>query len=352
MINIAKPLVGSEELEEIRKVIESGRLAQGPAVKEFEGAVAEHEQRKHCIAVSSGTAALHVALKTLGIGLGDEVIVPDFTFIATANAVVHAGATPVFVDVHEDTFNIDAEKIEEAITEKTKAIIPVSLYGQPYDVKALNSVCKANGLRVVSDDCQAIGAEFEGSRNFGDAFSTLSFYPTKNMTTAEGGALLTDDGELAEKARLWANIGQAARYDYKLNGFNYRMSSVHAAIGIAQMRKLDGFIDKRRFNASLLDELLDGVVETPFVDPRCKHVYHQYTIKVDNRDSLQAKLKEKGIGSGIYYPQPLHSLSLFNSKADCPITKRLCNRVLSLPIHPALSEVEVRAVAKAVKESV
>lgn len=352
MINMAKPLVGSEELEEVRKVIESGALTQGPAVKEFEDAVAKHEQRKHCVAMSSGTAALHVALKALGVGKGDEVIVPDFTFIATANAVVHAGATPVFVDVREDTFNIDAERVEEAITDKTKAIIPVSLYGQAYDVSAIKRVCKANGIRIVSDNCQAIGAEFEGSRNYGDDFSALSFYPTKNATTAEGGTLLTDDDSLAEQARLWANIGQAARYDYRLNGFNYRMSSVHAAIGIAQMRKLDGFTGKRRANATLLNELLEGAVETPFVDSRCKHVYHQYTIKVDSRDSLQESLKEKGMGSGVYYPQPLHSLSLFNAKVDCPVTEKLCKRVLSLPVHPALSEGEVRAVAAAVKDSI
>ncbi len=314
--------------------------------------MAEHEERKHCVAVSSGTAALHAALKALGIGAGDEVIVPDFTFIATANAVIHAGATPIFVDVNEKTFNIDSKRVEEAITNKTKAVIPVSLYGQAYDVTAIKRVCKANALRVVSDDCQAIGAEFDGSRNFGDDFSTLSFYPTKNATTAEGGALLTDDDSLAEQARLWSNIGQAARYDYRLNGFNYRMSSVHAAIGIAQMRKLDSFTEARRSNASLLNDLLEGVVETPFVDPRCEHVYHQYTIQIDNRDSVKESLSKKGVGSGVYYPQPLHSLPLFKANADCPITEKLCSRVLSLPVHPALSEEDLRAVAAAVKSSV
>ncbi|OIO28509.1 aminotransferase DegT [Candidatus Micrarchaeota archaeon CG_4_10_14_0_2_um_filter_60_11] len=356
MISVAKPLVGAEELEEIRKVIESGMLTQGPAVKEFEATVAGYEGYKHCVAVSSGTAALHVALCALGVGKGDEVIVPDFTFIATANAVRYVGAKPVFVDVDEKTFNIGIDAVKAAITPKTKAIIPVSLYGQAYDVSALREACASNGIKIISDNCQAIGAEFEGSRNFHDAFSTLSFYPTKNLTTAEGGALLTDDDVLADEARLWRNIGQKSRYEYAHIGFNYRMSSVHAAIGIAQMRKLDGWTQKRRSNAKLLDELLAGAAEkvtTPFVDSRCKHAYHQYTVKIArNRDKIQEKLKEAGVGSGIYYPQPLHSLSVFKARAATPVTKELCKRVLSLPVHPALSEEEVRTVASELRKAV
>ncbi|MFA4946776.1 MAG: DegT/DnrJ/EryC1/StrS family aminotransferase [Candidatus Micrarchaeia archaeon] len=350
MISIAKPLVGAEELEEIRKVIESGALTQGPAVKEFEDAVARYEGYKHCISASSGTAALHVALLSLGVGKGDEVIIPDFTFIATANAVRYTGAKPVFVDVNARTFNIEPNAVKQAITPKTKAVIPVSLYGQCYDVDALREACAPQGVKIVSDNCQAIGAEYNNSRNLRDSFATLSFYPTKNMTTGEGGALLTDDDALAEDARLWRNIGQKGRYEYVHSGYNYRMSSIHAAIGIAQLRKLDGWTAKRRENARLYNELLEGAVETPFVDSRCKHVYHQYTIKSKRRDKLQEKLKLAGIGSGVYYPAPLHSLSIFKGRGACPVTKALCKTVLSLPVHPALSEADIRLVAETIRK--
>jgi len=350
MIPIAKPLVGEEELAEIRKVFESGQLAQGEAVRRFEAALAKYQGYGHCVTTNSGTSALHAALLVLGIGPGDEVIVPDFSFISTASAVVLAGAKPVFADVKADTFNVDVDAVKKAVTKKTRAVIPVSLYGQPYDVNALRELCEEKGLRLVSDNCQAIGAEWRNKRNFGDDFAALSFYPTKNITTAEGGALLTDDAELADKARVTCNIGQRAKYEYECVGYNYRLSSVHAAIGLAQLRKLDEWIEKRRKNAALYDELLEA--EKPFVDKRVKHVFHQYTVKVKNRDLVLRKLRDSGVGSGVYYPAPLHSLPFFASKADCPVTAELCKTVLSLPVHPALTEEEVREVASKFNECV
>ena len=345
MIPIAKPLVGGEELEEVRKVFESGQLAQGEAVKRFEGALAEYHGCEHCITTNSGTSALHAALIALGVGPGDEVIIPDFSFISTAGAVSLAGAKPVFVDVCPDTFNLDVGAAKKEVTEKTKAVMPVSLYGQAYDVDAARELCGDKGLALVSDNCQAIGAEWNGKRNFGDDFAALSFYPTKNLTTAEGGALLTDDAELADKARVACNIGQRAKYEYESVSFNYRLSSVHAAIGLAQLKKLGEWIGARRKNAAFYCDSLNA--EAPVVDERAKHVFHQYTVKVAERNNVLNELRAAGVGASVYYPRPLHSLRVFESNADCPVTGKLCESVLSLPVHPALSEEELREVAEA-----
>ncbi|MBI5036460.1 DegT/DnrJ/EryC1/StrS family aminotransferase [Candidatus Micrarchaeota archaeon] len=351
MIPIAKPMVGEEELAQIKRAIESGYLTGGPVVKEFEEKLAKYCNYEHAIAVSSGTAALHAVVKAMGIKENDEVIVPDFTFIATANAARYAGAKPVFADINADYFTIDAENVEKLVTPKTKAIIPVSLYGQAYEVDALREVARKHGLKIISDNAQSIGAKWKNNHNYGDDAMILSFYPTKNMTTGEGGAILTDSDELAEQCMLWRNIGQKRPYEYMCAGFNYRMPSINAGMGIAQLEKTPSFTEARRKNAKMLNDLLANVpqVQTPKENPDAFHVYNQYTIKAENRDKLKEFLTAKQIGANVYYPHPLHSLSTFNVMADCPNTEKTALSVLSLPVHPALKEEEIRQVAEAVK---
>jgi dTDP-4-amino-4,6-dideoxygalactose transaminase len=337
--------------------MKSGQLAFGPLVEEFERALAAYGGYKHAVATTNGTTALHTAMAALGIARGDEVIVPDFTFIATANTPRFVSAKPVFVDVDAKSFNISAEAVKAAITPKTKAIVAVSLYGQAYDVDALRAICKEKNLKLVSDNAQAIGAKWKEKRNFGEDCATLSFYPTKNATTGEGGAVLTDDDALAQRCREFRNHGQGVQYEYRGFGHNFRMTSLCAAIGIEQLKKVDDFNSARRKNAAQYNELLKpvadkGKIDLPAEDARCFHVYHQYTIRVPHkkRDALRDFLKQKQIGSGVYYPAPLHSLPTFGLRAKTPVTKQLCSEVLSLPIHPALSEGDVQTVAAAVKE--
>lgn len=351
MIPIAKPLIEQADIDAVVAALQSGQLTGGPIVQQFETELAHYSGYKHAVVVSSGTAALHIAMHALGIGKGDDVLVPDFTFIATANAPRYVGAKPKFVDVNPRTFTIDPEKLANAITPKTKAIIPVSLYGHAYDVDAVTELARQHGIPVVSDNCQAIGAAWNGSRNFGDAMATLSFYPTKNMTSTEGGAILTDRDDLAEECRLWRNIGQRKPYDYAHVGYNYRLNSVSAALGLSQLHRLDAFTQKRRQNAKVLNELIGGTrgITTPFEDPRATHVYNQYTIQTPHRDALKQHLAQSGVASNVYYPVPLSQLDTFGAKNPKPVTRRLCSRVLSLPVHPALSEADLQTIAAAVK---
>lgn len=351
-IPLSKPIIGKEEIAAVTKVLESGNLAQGKITEEFEKQLAHYCGYRYAIATSNGTTALHVALASHGITSG-EVIVPDFTFIASANAPKFVNAKPVFADVDKTTFNILPQNVKKLITPSTKAVMPVSLYGLPYDIDAVKEA--AGDLPVISDNCQAIGAKYKGKRNFGDSCAVLSFYPTKNMTTGEGGAILTDDTELAEKCRLVRNHGMRNRYEYLMLGYNFRMTDIAAAIGIEQLKKLDGFTAKRRANAKVLTGLLSGVKEIilPSEPSGLEHVYHQYTIHVlgDKRDGLKQHLEKSGVGSGVYYPTSLHSLPLFLSERrdTCGNTVQLCKEVLSLPVNPLLSENDLHTVAQAVK---
>ena len=354
MIPIARPQMGEEEKSRVWDAMASGSLAQGPRVREFEERFAEFIGARHAIATSSGTTALHLALLGHDIGPGDEVITVPFTFIASANSILYTGARPVFVDVDEHDFAMDVGKVEAAITPRTKAIMPVSLYGQPADMPAITAIADRHGLAVVEDACQAHGAGIEQRRSGTWGAGTFSFYPTKNMTTGEGGMLTTDDAELAERVRLLREHGMKVRYHHDVVGYNFRMTDIAAAIGLAQLPKLDGYNDRRREIAARYDRELRGVV-TPTVRPGVTHVYHQYTIRVQRRDEFAERLKERGVGSAIYYPIPVHRqkpfVALGYGDEAYPVTDRLTEEVLSIPVHPSLSDDEVAQVIGAVNET-
>ena len=294
MIPAAQPMIGDEERAAVDAVLQSGMIAQGPQVAAFEEEFSDLVQGRECVAVNSGTSALHLSLLALGIGPDDEVIVPSFTFAATANAVAVAGATPVFVDIDADTFCMDPTQIVPAITARTRAIMPVHLYGHPAAMAQIMDIANDHELVVVEDAAQAHAAALEGrpAGAWGQA-GAFSFYPTKNMTSGEGGMVVTDDPELARMVRLLRNQGMEKRYHNEVAGLNNRMTDVHAAIGRTQLRKLPGWTRRRQEIAAIYDEQLVGVT-TPAVAPGAQHVYHQYTIRVTgDRDAFVAALADE-----------------------------------------------------------
>jgi perosamine synthetase len=353
MIPAAKPEIGKAERKAVDRVMRSGLLAQGSEVANFEKEFSKFVEDRECVAVNSGTSALHVSLLSLGIGKGDEVIVPSFTFAATANSVALTGATPVFVDVNPQTFCIDPDAIINAITTKTKAIQVVHLYGLPADMPAIMKIAKKYKLLVIEDAAQAhlasIGGKPVGS--FGDA-AAFSFYPTKNMTSGEGGMIVFKDPSAARLARLYRNQGMEKRYENEIVGFNLRMTDIHAAIGRVQLSKLIEKTHRRQDNAAYLSERISKWVEVPFIPSGYSHVFHQYTIKFQrDRDSFAKKLAEFGVSSGVYYPIPVHELPAFRSKKNLPITSVVCKQVLSLPVHPALSNKDLKRIVAAVNKA-
>jgi perosamine synthetase len=355
MIPIAKPLLGREEIDAVTEVLSSGMIAQGPKVDEFELAFSEYTGCEYAAAVNSGTAALHIALLAYGIGKGDEVITTPFSFIATANSILYTGAKPVFADIEPDTFNIDPEKIQEKITSKTRAILPVHLYGHPADMKAIMEIAEDKKLIVVEDACQSHGAALHGKKVGSFGTGAFSFYPTKNMTTSEGGMLTTNDKEIAEKAKMIRAHGSKVRYLHEMLGFNLRMTDIAAAIGLVQLGKLNGFTTARQKNAEILSSGLKGIpgLIPSITKPGCTHVFHQYTIRAKKRDQLATFLKENDIGTGIHYPIPIHKQPVYKDlgyKDSLPVSEKAVEEVLSIPVHPALSRADVQAVVKAIKE--
>ncbi|BDZ66866.1 DegT/DnrJ/EryC1/StrS family aminotransferase [Methanobacterium ferruginis] len=352
MIPIAKPLIGKEEIEEVEKVLKSGFIAQGPKVAEFEEAFASYVGTEHAIAVSSGTTALHLALLAAGVGAGDEVITTPFSFAATGNCALYVGARPVFVDIDPKTYNINPELIKGAITEKTKAILPVHLYGQPAQMDSINTIAEEHDLVVIEDAAQAHGAMFQDKKvgSLGD-MGCFSFYPTKNMTTSEGGMITTNNPEMADKARILRAHGEKERYQHEILGYNFRMTDIAASIGLVQLKKLDGFNQKRIENAEYLTEhikVLNGI-KPPYVSPEVRHVFHQYTIRVEDgkRKDIMEYLNQEGIGTGIHYPIPIYKQKLYQDLGyhdKCPETEKAASEVLSLPVHPALSIEELEKI--------
>jgi len=351
VIPAAQPLIGDEERTAVDRVLRSGMIAGGPEVaafeQEFGGQVAGG---RTCVAVSSGTAGLHLGLLAAEVGPGDEVILPSFTFAATANSVALTGATPVFADIEPGQFCLDADAVEAAVTKHTVGIMPVHLYGHPADMSRLIAVADRHGLAIYEDAAQAHGAQWHGRPvgTFG-TFGMFSLYPTKNMTSGEGGMVSCLGAHLARMVTLLRNQGMDRRYENEVIGFNARMTDVHAAIGRAQLAKLTGWTQQRQHNAKFLDTNLSGVVVPPVADGAV-HVYHQYTIRVpEDRDGFaRALADEHGVGTGIYYPIPCHRLPSFGLTLDLPQTGRAAREVLSLPVHPALSADELAAVADAV----
>ncbi|VVB96521.1 (5-formylfuran-3-yl)methyl phosphate transaminase [uncultured archaeon] len=358
MIPIAKPFIGEEEIDAVTAVLRSGTIAEGQKVKDFEAAFAGYCGTSDAIAVNSGTAALHVALLAHNIGNGDEVITSPFTFVASANSILFTGAKPVFADIEEDTFNIDPECINEKITPKTKAIIPVHLYGQSANMEKIMEIAEDNHLVVIEDACQAHGATFDGKKVGSFGTGTFSFYPTKNMTTGEGGIITTDDKSIAERARMIRSHGSKQRYFHEMLGFNLRMTDIAAALGHVQLARLDGFNNARIRNAKYLAEKLSKIkgIKNPYADSRCRHVFHQYTVRLNGnipRDEIAALLNKKGIGTGIYYPLPIHKQPYYSSlgyKDSLPVSEKASLEVLSLPVHPAINKEELDTISSAMHD--
>jgi perosamine synthetase len=351
----ARPVIGEAEIDAAVRVLRSGMVIQGPEVAGFEQEFGEFVGGRHCVAVNSGTSALHLTLMALGFGPGDEVIVPSFSFAATANVVRLVGATPVFVDIEPGSFNLDPDAVAAAVTPRTVAIMPVHLYGLPARMDRINEIAGQNDLAVVEDAAQAHAAAIDGTPvgTFGVA-GCFSFYPTKNMHSLEGGMISTADAHFARTLRLLRNQGMEQRYQNEIVGANTRLTDVAAAIGRVQLTRLPEWTEQRRANAAYLNEHLEGVT-VPEVEPGYRHVYHQYTIRVaGDRDAFSARLKELGVGSAAYYPTPIHRLRPFLDEDGrvgdwkLPETDRAADEVLSLPVYPALTQEQLDRIVEAV----
>ena len=347
----AKPIIGEEERAAVDRVLRSGMIAQGPEVAAFETEFSDHfKLGRACVAVNSGTSGLHLGLLSCGIGAGDEVIVPSFTFAATANSVALTGATPVFADIAADDFTLDPASVEASITEHTKAIMPVHLYGHPAKMDKLRAIADSHGLLLFEDAAQAHGASLNGTPvgAFGE-FAMFSLYPTKNMTSGEGGMVSCADATIERNVRLYRNQGMLQQYHNEVVGLNNRMTDIHAAIGRVQLTKVDAWTKTRQENAAFLSANLEGVTPPPVADGAV-HVYHQYTIRVpEDRDGLAKALKEEyQVGSGMFYPVPNHRLKPFQVPVELPETELAAKECLSLPVHPSLTQEDLERIVNAV----
>jgi dTDP-4-amino-4,6-dideoxygalactose transaminase len=341
--------------------LESGRLRAGRVTEDFEVRFAASTGARYAIATSSGTAALYLACRAM-LRPGDEAIVPDFTFVATASMVAACGANPVFADVDPGTFTLDPEQAERRITAKTRAFVPVHLYGQPADIAGLTRIARRHGLRIIWDAAQAHGAHFRGRDvgSFPDAVC-YSFYPSKNMTTGEGGMITTSNAALARELRLLRSHGEASRYRHVLLGYNFRSTDIASAIGRVQLAKLPGAVRARRRNASVLARGLAGLpgLDLPQIASDARHAFNLFTIRVDakragiSRDDLAEALRQRGVEAVVHYPLPLHRQPIFRGYGrdrDFPVSIRLAHSVLSLPVHPGLKEKDLRFIVHTVRE--
>ena len=341
----------------IQEVIDKSAFIMGENVQAFENEFAEFCGVKHGVGTSSGTTALHLALIVCGVKQGDEVITVPYTFIATAEAISHTGAKVVFIDIEDRSYTMDPEKIEQAITEKTKVIIPVHLFGQPADMDKIIGIAKKHNLIVIEDACQAHGAEYKGRKvgSLGD-IGCFSFYPGKNLGAyGDAGMVVTDNGELAEKIRLLRNHGRGEKYYHQIEGYNYRLDAIQAAILRVKLRHLEEWTEKRRRNAKVYNDLLEGSgVRTPLEREYAKHVYHLYVVRTENRGKLYSRLKGNGISAAIHYPLPLHLQEAYKylgwRKGDFPVSEACSERLLSLPMFPELTEYEIKKIVEIIEK--
>ncbi len=356
MIPISKPFIGEAEKQAVMDVLESGMLVQGSRAAKLEEKFAAICNTQYAIATSSGTTALHVALLAHGIGSGDEVITTPFTFMASVNAILYVGAKPIFVDIEADTFNINPELIEAAITPKTKAILPVHLYGYPCNMDAIMDIAQKHGLIVIEDACQAVGSKFHEKPVGSFGTGCFSLYATKNIMAGEGGMITTGDETIAKRCRMIRNHGMQRRYYHDMLGYNFRLSDLHAAIGLVQIDRLRDFTEVRQTNAFFLNSRLKSV-KTPQVRPGYEHVWHQYTILVDggrDRDGAVKMLNDAGIGTGIFYPVPAykqaHLVAEGYGDLYLPVTEGMVKEVISLPVHPQLSQADLQMIVEGVNK--
>lgn len=357
-LKIQYEAIKDEIQDAVMNVITSANFILGPQAKALEEEIAAYHKVKRAVAVASGTDALHLGLLAAGIQRGDEVITTPFTFIATAEAISYIGAVPVFVDIRPDSFNMDISRIEAAITPRTKAIIPVHLYGQPVEMDSLMKITKKHGLKVIEDCAQSFGAEYQGRKTgaFGDC-GCFSFFPSKNLGAyGDGGMLITDDHALADRALSLRNHGSRVRYYHDEIGFNSRLDEIQAAVLRVKFNRIDEYNARRRKNASIYNAFLATPdIQTPVELPGVKHVYHQYTIRLKNRDAVKKALDAALVSNMIYYPVPLHLQvaykELGKATGNFPVAEKAAAEVLSLPMYPELSETQIKEVADAVKKS-
>jgi perosamine synthetase len=362
MIQINQPQIGKEEIDAVTKVLKSrvltNGLGAGPMVTEFERSYREFVRAKHAIALNSGTAALHSAFVAAGVKPGDEVIMPSFTFVATAEVAVFRGARPIFVDIDPDTYTVSAKNIERAITAKTKAIVPVDLYGMPADMKPIREVADKHGLRIIEDAAQAHGATYLGkpAGAFADA-ACWSFYGSKNMTTGEGGMITTNDDSIAETTRYVRSHGEKKKYMSLMLGHNYHMPEMEAAIGCVQLKKLPKFVARRRENVRRLNKMLEKTRLKLPVEPKSfKSSWYLYTVRLKDwrtayRDKLVEKLKQEGIGAFVCYVNPVHLMPYYRrfGKRKLPVTETVSKQVFSLPVHPGVTSKQIDFIGETVQ---
>ncbi len=347
--------IKSEIDNAIHSVIDSTQFIQGPAVKKFETNVEKYLGTKHAIGCASGTDALQIAMMALDIKPGDEIITTPFTFVATTETIAILGAVPVYVDIEPATFNIDVSKIEAKITPKTKAIMPVHLYGQPCDMDPIMKIAEKHGLFVIEDAAQAMGARYKDKMicTIGH-IGCISFYPSKNLGAfGDGGMLTTNDNDLAEKIRMIISHGSKRKYYHETLGVNSRLDSIQAAILDVKLKYLDDYCDQRYNAAMKYNEKFKGIIETPYIMPGVKHIFHQYSIRVKNRDEMMEFLKSQGIPSMIYYPVPLHMQEAYKYEykpGDYPVSEEIAKDIISLPMHTELTDEEIDFIASKVIE--